>query len=439
MSDSTPRRRGRKADRPKKPYPDFPLTPHLCGAWQKKIRGRIYYFGRWARQINGKLERVEGDGWEAALEQYRLVADDLHAGRAPRIAWDVLNVAELCNRFLTAKLRKLESGELTPKAFNEYREITDLIVGAFGKLRGVADLAAGDFEKLRATMAERWGPVRLGNAITRVKSVFKYGFDNGLMDKPPRYGSEFKKPDKSVLRRHRAKAGEKLLAADQLRDTIEAAGVPLRAMILLGINAGFGNTDCASLPAAALDLDGGWLDFPRPKTGINRRCPLWPETVEALREALAARPAAKDAEAGALAFLTVRGTPWIHTTARKRSRVDNVTIQFTLLLRRLELHRAGLGFYTLRHVFRTVADAARDSVACDIIMGHSDPSMAAHYRERVEDDRLRAVADRVRNWLFGASPDDGKGDQAEADASDPPAALTPAKDDDRPRLKLFAG
>src|SRR5262245_38386354 len=118
----------------------------------------------------------------------------------------------------------------------------------------------------------RWrsdgGPVRLGNAITRVKTVFKYGLDNELLERSPRYGSEFRKPDKAVLRRHRAKAGEKMLEADQLRQLIDAADGQLRAMILLGMNAGFGNGDCATLPLSALDLEGSWVDYPRPTTGI---------------------------------------------------------------------------------------------------------------------------------------------------------------------------
>ncbi len=456
-NNSSPKRRSRKAaDRPKKPYPTFPLTPHPSGAWQKKIRGKIHYFGRWARRVNGNLERVEGDGWKEALEEYKAVADDLHAGRTPRVQGDGLTVADLCNRFLTAKLRKVESGELGMRMFQEYREITDLLVAAFGKTRRVDDLAADDFEALRARLAERWGPVRLGNAVTRVKSVFKYGLENALLEKAPRYGSEFRKPDKAVLRRHKAQAGEKMLEAEQVRAMVQGAlvvgeggpelvraGTQLKAMILLGINAGFGNHDCASLPLSALDLGGGWLNFPRPKTGIARRCPLWPETVAAIRDALVTRPAPKDQADAELVFLQGSGRRWVRHT--EKSRTDNVSVQFCELLKRLGLHREGLGFYTLRHVFRTVADAARDPVAIDLIMGHADPSMAAHYRERVEDGRLRAVTDHVRAWLFGGATDDGttgEPDGTAPDTGDPSDFGDPPRRDAgnaRSTLCLFAG
>jgi integrase len=304
-------------------------------------------------------------------------------------------------------------------------------------------------------MSERWGPVRLGNAITRVKSVFKYGLDNGLIEKPVRYGGEFKKPDKAVLRRHRAANGEKMLEADELRAMVQGALVvgetgpelvradtQLKAMILLGVNAGFGNHDCATLPLSALDLDAGWVDFPRPKTGIARRCPLWPETVAALGEALAGRPAPKDKADADLVFLMPSGRRWVRVT--DKSRTDNVSVHFTNLVQMLGIHRDSIGFYTLRHVFRTVADAARDPVAIDLIMGHTDPTMGGHYRERVEDSRLRAVVEHVRSWLFGKTPDGGTiGDPTPlSETCDPGDSSDQAERDEggtRPTLRLFAG
>src|SRR5262245_28690794 len=214
-SNSTQKGRARKAaDRPKRPYPDFPLTPHPPGTWQKKIRGKIHYFGRWARRVNGKMERVEGDGWKEALEEYKAVADDLHAGRTPRVRADGLTVADLCNRFLTAKKHQLDASEITARTFAEYKQTTDRLVGTFGKTRLVDDLAADDFEALRAEVAKAWGPVRLGNEVQRVRTVFKYGYEAGVIDKPVRFGPHFRKPSKHVLRKHRAAAGKRMFEAD---------------------------------------------------------------------------------------------------------------------------------------------------------------------------------------------------------------------------------
>ncbi len=407
MADSTRTPRRRKAVRPEKPYPDYPLTPHASGKWMKKIRGKIHYFGRWAKLVDGRLERVPGDGWEDALSAYELVADDLHAGRTPRGRPGGLTVRDLANHFLTAKKNQLDAGELTLRSFAEYRETTDLLVARFGLTRPVDDLAAPDFEALRPSLARRLGPVRLGNEVQRVRTVFKYGYDAGLIDRPVRYGPQFMKPGRTTMRKHRARAAPKMFEADEVRALVAAAGVPLRAVVLLGVNCGFGNTDGASLPLSALDLDRGWVTYPRPKTGIARRCPLWPETVEAIRAALDARPRPKGYEGCGLVFVNERGAPVVQVKERHRAenvtvhyRTDNVTVRFTALAKRLGLHRGGVGFYALRHVFRTVADEARDPVAIDLVVGHGDGSMGARDRERVDDARLRAVTDHVRKWLW---------------------------------------
>jgi integrase len=453
--NSTRKPRARKVtDRPKKPYSDYPLYPHPLGYWSKKIRGKIHHFGRWGRTVNGKVVGLESDTWKEALEQYKAQADDLHAGRTPRARSDGLTVADLCNHFLTAKLRQREAGELSIRSFGEYKAATDRVVASFGKERLVDDLVANDFEALRADMAKTWGPVRLGAEIQKVRTVFKYAYEAGLLDKPLRFGPQFVKPSTSVMRRHRAKVGAKMLEASEIQQLLDAAGVPFRAVILLGVNAGFGNTDVSEFPLLALDLDGGWLDFPRPKTGVHRRCPLWPETVAALREALAQRPKPRDPAAEGRVFINQRGGPLLRM--REQNRTDGVAVQFGALLKKAKLHRPGLGFYTLRHVFRTIADAARDPVAIDLIMGHTDPSMGGHYRERVEDSRLRAVAEHVRQWLFGNAGDGPTGTMSEncgpsapcgpeeadvgqkgAEGSQVPARGLPA--DERPVLRLYVG
>jgi integrase len=239
--------------------------------------------------------------------------------------------------------------------------------------------------------------------------LFKYAYDSSFIDRPVRYGQTFKRPNKKTLRMVRNEKGLRMFEADELRRLIAEAAMPLRAMILLGINAGFGNHDVATLPISALDLKGGWGNYPRPKTGIKRRCKLWPETIAALEAALKTRPTAREKAAEGTIFVTKYGKCWAKSPRLSedpgkpnevKANVDNpVTKETRKLLDELGLHRPGLGFYALRHTFETVAGESKDQVAVDSIMGHTDPSMAAAYRERISDERLVAVSNHVRDWL----------------------------------------
>jgi integrase len=376
---------GTGTGKPVKPYPDFPLFPHATKRWAKKIRGKMHYFGPW-------------DDPDGALAKYLEQKDALHAGRKAREATEGLTVKELCNRFLTAKLGLVESGELTNRSWQDYKATCDLIVAHFGRGRLVGDIDPDDFSPLRTKMAKKWGPVTLGNAIQRIRVVFKFAFDEGLIDRPVRYGQGFKRPSQKTVRIDRARKGPKLFTADEIKRMVEAAGPTMRAMILLGINCGFGNADCGHLPRSVVDLDGAVIDFPRPKTGIARRCPLWPETVQAIRDALARRPEAKKEEHDGLVFITKYGLSWAKDTPD-----SPVAKETRKLLRSLHINgRKGLGFYTLRHTFRTVADESKDQPAVDYMMGHEVAHMSSHYRETISDARLKAVAEHVRMWLFAA-------------------------------------
>jgi integrase len=185
-----------------------------------------------------------------------------------------------------------------------------------------------------------------------------------------------------------------MFEAQEIHRMLEAAGVQLRAMILLAINAGFGNHDCGNLPWSALDLKTGWVNYPRPKTGIPRRCALWPETVKAIEEVRATRPTPKKSEHAELVFITQRGGAWAKDicdspiTKETRKLLDSLGID------------GERNFYCLRHTFETIGGESCDQVGVNSIMGHADASMAAAYRERVSDQRLLAVTEYVRRWLF---------------------------------------
>ena len=376
-------------------HPDFPLFQQGNKAkpdglrWCKKVRGKLHYFGKCVDDPKGV----------AALKLWLDQKDDLIAGRKPRQKESGgVTVRDLCNRFLNVKLQQKEAGEIRNQSWLDYKRTCDLVIAKFGATRVVSDLASDDFEALRAKLAKTRGPVALGNEIQRVRVLFKYGYDAGIIANPMRYGPTFKRPGKKVVRLARAEKGPKMFEPADLLRLIAEADVQLKAMIYLGINCGFGNSDVGTLPLKAVDLDSGWLVYHRPKTGIDRRCALWPETVTALKEAIAKRPKAKTKDAEPLLFVTKYGASWA-----KASFDNPVTKEFRKLLDKLELHRPGLGFYTLRHVFRTIADESRDQPAVNAIMGHADGSMAAVYRERIADDRLKAVADYVRGWLYPAT------------------------------------
>jgi integrase len=376
----------KKLDKPAKPREDFPLFPHANGTWAKKIRGKLHYFGPWA----------DPDG---AIEKYNKDKDDLHAGRKPRDRVSAgVTVEDVCDAFMAHKEGLVDAGELSIRTLAKYLEVGEVIIRQLGKTRLASDLRSDDFAAIRNTMAKKWGPLRVGDFIQHIRSVFKYAYESEMIDRPVRFGPGFERPSQQVIRRHKATQGKKLFTAEELARLVAAAGVQMKAIILLGVNCGFGNADCGTVPLSVLNLDAGRVDYPRPKTGVERRCWLWPETVDAIRVALAQRPAPKSEAFATLAFLSQRGTPLV--SVRDKDRTDGIAVQFGLLLERVGLKRPGLSFYALRHTHRTIADETHDQAACDRIMGHSDDGMAAHYRERIGDERLRAVADHVRAWFI---------------------------------------
>ena len=369
--------------KPSKPHPEYPLYPHRSRKWAKKIRGKTYYFGSW-------------DDPDGALEEYLTVKDELLAGRTPQV--DGLTVRELADKFLIAKRELVDKDqpELSKRSWFDYHVIAKRIVEFFGDTL-VMDLTPEDFRRFRTDLGKGRNNVTLSGLIGRARVLFNHAFDHGLTDRPVRYGKAFMKPSRKTLRRERSQKPPRKFEADELLKTIEAAKMPMRAMIWLGINAGLGNGECAMLTKQVVDLDAGWLDYPRSKTGVGRTCPLWPETVQALRAAIDSRPTPKNPKHEDRVFITKYGRSW-EATEKDRP----VSKEMTKVLKTAGVARPGLNFYALRHTLQTIGQQTLDKDAVRWIMGHAEDAgdMGAVYNEEgPSEERLRRVTEHVREWL----------------------------------------
>jgi hypothetical protein len=111
-----------------------------------------------------------------------------------------------------------------------------------------------------------------------------------------------------------------------------------------------------------------------------------------------------------LLFRTRQGNPWAYQKpVREGSRLrrlttDNVSDTFDLIVRPMGLKRPGIGFYKLKHLSNSTADAAGDPHATFTLFGHSLPGVKSHY-VKVSEDRVRAVTEFMRRHLI-LPPDD---------------------------------
>jgi integrase len=222
----------------------------------------------------------------------------------------------------------------------------------------------------------------INNRIAAVKAMYNWALDNEVIDHLPRL---------RALKKITPKKAEKpTFTADQIRVLLENASVEMRAMIWLGINCGFGCTDCAELKWRDLDLERGRVTFPRGKTGIGRNLPLWPETVRALQEV---------PRRGELVFYTRGGNPWVRMIlsrqedgTAKYTKDDAVTKEFSKLLKKTGTKAPkGVGFYTLRRTAATVAANSGDPFAVQKLLGHADVKMASTYVQNISEQTDRVV------------------------------------------------
>jgi integrase len=386
-------------DKPRKPYPMFPLTPHSSGKWAKKVRGRIYYFGKW-------------DDPDGALREWNAVKDALLSGRSPNFTGVSPTLKDLLNEYMDRQIVRVDSGKLEARTFVDSKNALTHFARAVGPDRLAAGLRPPDFKLARSSYAsDERGPHTINRYIANVKAALNWAVRNGKIPPPVVYGDEFRKEEPKVMRKSARLAkyakGSEIFSPKEVQAILKLATAPIKAMILLGLNAGFYAVDVACLPKDALNLDDAWLEYPRKKTEVMRAAHLWPETVEALREAAAHRGYPRNRADDGLVFIHPLGNPWVYVSTKreegtisKATRTDYINKKMLRILKDAGIRRPGVNFAALRDTFSTVAAEVPDENARKLIEGHSFPGMDAFYVKEVARERLEKVVNHVRQKLL---------------------------------------
>lgn len=205
---------------------------------------------------------------------------------------------------------------------------------------------------------------------------------------------------------HGRKQSRDPLSWDDLEKLLSSADVVDSALIMLGLNCGFGNSDIGTLKLKDVDLDNGTISHPRPKTGVERDFNLWPETVQILQEYFThhrGKPRFRDSDK--LFFVGRKGYPLCWQELKddgKVRRSDAIKLRFERLCDRAGIDRKyGMGFYIIRHTYATlIGNESKDFREVQAALGQITIQQQEVYRH---DRAIKAqqAQERLRGQLEG--------------------------------------
>ncbi len=211
-----------------------------------------------------------------------------------------VTIHEGINRFLAEQLQKVKVGKRKPSTY-----------GAWADRLGHAQLhVSGVVEAINSETLSNYykflthsslGGQRQKNIFKAFKSFVRWAWQEELLDELPRNINrtfEFSEDTRDHA--------SMLFSSPEVKATLKKLPVRGRAAVLLGLNCGFTVGDIADLRKANVDLNGGRIVYKRIKTRGRKHTPtvnykIWPETIDALREACSSDPE--------LWFLTEDGLP----------------------------------------------------------------------------------------------------------------------------------
>ncbi len=359
----------------------FPLTRHPTGQYCKKIKGKIYYFGSDRKQ---------------ALEKYLEKASELHGSvEQPISRSDDMDLQQLCESYLKFQSSKVQAGNVTAGHYNDQSLCLKKLSSFIGPSKKISEISTLDLQRYKHKLQSRYKSAnRINLHISILKAMFHWARKNDILKNIPNIDAISRC---KIIHQQRA-----TFSSQQITKLLELADDKMKAMIWLGLNCGFGCTDCSQLQWKHLDFENNRVELPRGKTGISRNLPLWPETIEALK---------KIHRKGSFVFYTSRGNPFVRTVSSedengdiKYTTFNAISTKFSRLIKKAQLDvPKGTGFYSLRRTAATLAARSGDPFSVQRLLGHANLQMATRYVQDVSK-QTDAVINNSRKYIAGVSP-----------------------------------
>lgn len=366
----------------KKENPDFPLTVAPCGQWQKKVRGKTYYFGPLRDP-------------EAALDAWTEDKDFLLAGQSPPVLAPSTTVEDLLDKFLERCDNRIARGEMTERGRRTYAQLRDIIRSAGIQRATARQMGPDEFAQLRRAIADGRGFTTQQNYVVATRTIFKWAVKNEYIE-AARFGAEFECPPADKIEAER-EGKSRFIDQGVILDALSRTSQKMQVVILLGINCAFGPGDLVAITLDHLSLDAEipHHEFRRTKNARKRAAALWPETVKAVRRYVDDDRSPK--RTGERRLLLAKGKPY------EGGGDTTLAGEFKNLLRDCGFDRKGVGLGSLRHTYATVVDRHPDQSMIDLTMGHAGQGLRRRVYKQLnleELERLQSIAQVVHDWMF---------------------------------------
>ena len=353
----------------------------------KKKSDGIYWHkrGYWCKSYRGKKLNLGKGSRREAEHRLKVIQARDTLNQPEEVDTEGLTVEGLVTLFLESRKAERERGDIGRLTYRTTVKRSRFLAEQLGH-RKVDSLKGYDFTRLRNSMSPSLMPSTINEYISKIRQVFVWGSENELC-KLPKFGS-LKRVSNSEIRKAKPTAGSRIFSHTDCLSLLEESksNLTMRCFILLGLNAAMDGSSIGLLESK--NISGDWLRQMRPKTGVERIAFLWPETLDAIKQA--------ETHAGGAMFRTRFGNSW--ATGETGGSVGKM---FSIIRNRAGCESVA-GFHGLRRTLATVANQlpVKDSTIRKV-MAHADRDMLhAAYVQGIDEAAIRKCCEGVRVWLF---------------------------------------